>query len=358
MFLLPFNFAGYSHHASTSQLPQRSVAFTSSATESKDAALTSSISAVAASTASIKPARLILDKHPSAAVNAGASSSSTANVAKEDSLQETSAVSSFNEVKKISVQSSAASESNSSISEVKPVSEPWQDRYDTFLQIFPDADPPYLKDMARSLQGKEEELRLFVADALENRLYPLKSASGSASVNFVGSAVNQLASTAGNIVGAVNEGASTSSSVHNPSQQLVEVSSLSEVKKRMSMESLNAPAESTKVDVPREPWQEQLDLFIQILPDADPSFLEEQARTLSGKEDEIRNFVAEALEKKEYPSRKDWQWRQEQLALQKKYTEEFSIENFLEIIPDPFSYFSDPKRHCDRNMGEMFLRHK
>lgn len=108
----------------------------------------------------------------------------------------------------------------------------------------------------------------------------------------------------------------------------------------------------------REPWREQYETFVQILPNADPSFLEEKACLLWGKEEEIRLFVADALERQEYPSRKDWMWRQEQLALQKKYTEEFSIENFLEIIPDPFSYFCDPKRSCNKSKGEVYLRNK
>ncbi|XP_026284904.2 uncharacterized protein LOC113210921 [Frankliniella occidentalis] len=150
--------------------------------------------------------------------------------------------------------------------------------------------------------------------------------------------------------------ASTSNAPASASKQPTQVQSLSEVKRRLSLENGHEAAA-----VIREPWQDQLDTFVQIFPDADPSFLEEKARQLIGKEDELRVFVAEALEKKEYPSRKDWQWRQEQLALQKKYTEEFSIPNFLEIIPDPFTYFTDPNRKnltVQANQATMFLRNK
>ncbi|KAK3913520.1 E3 ubiquitin-protein ligase RNF216 [Frankliniella fusca] len=138
-------------------------------------------------------------------------------------------------------------------------------------------------------------------------------------------------------------------------KEKIQMSSLSEVKRRLSLENGSEAAA-----VLREPWEDQLDTFLQIFPEADPSFLEEKARLLIGKEDELRVFVAEALEKKDYPSRKDWQWRQDQLALQKKYTEEFSIPNFLEIIPDPFTYFADQKRNPSHqnNQATMFLRNK
>lgn len=146
--------------------------------------------------------------------------------------------------------------------------------------------------------------------------------------------------------------------------QATSATSFSDLKKKVAAESLGASCSSTNLgittnkEITREPWQDQFETFVEILPDADPSYLEEQARQLLGKEEELKRFVADALEKKEYPSRKDWNWRQEQLALQKKYTEEFSIPHFLEIFPDPFTYFSDAKRQCDKNLGAMFLRNK
>lgn len=177
MYLLPFNFAGHNHYASTSQLPHKSVAVSLSAKESKDANSTSSISAVTASTTSIRPAKLILDNDPSDDVITGASSSSTVNVTEKNPYQHITIVSNLDEVKKrMSMESAAASESSdvgTKNSEVKPSSESWNDQYETFLQILPDADPIYLEKMSRLLCGKEEEIRIFVAKALEKRDYPL-----------------------------------------------------------------------------------------------------------------------------------------------------------------------------------------
>ena len=322
--------------------------------------MTSSTRAVPTSVVSIKPSKLVIKEDSLALVNDGASTSKVIDNKREKTHHPIKVVSSLSEAKKRTSVGNAGTRESSSVgttgSSDELQSEPWQDQYEIFMQIFPDADPNFLKTMASSLLGKEDELRIFVADALENRSYPLKSSLG-------GSTIKELASTTSKITGAVNEGAPSSSSVEkeNRFQQLKVVSSLSEVKRRMSVESSASEigsGHSVEMEVPREPWQDQLDTFIQILPDADPSYLEEKAKALLGKEDELRTFIADALEKKEYPSRKDWQWRQEQLALQKKYTDEFSIQNFLEIIPDPFTYFSDPKRHCNRSLGEMFLRHK
>lgn len=144
------------------------------------------------------------------------------------------------------------------------------------------------------------------------------------------------------------------------SSSAIPIASLKELKKRMSTGDLGGEEAASKApDVPTEPWQEKLNFLVQILPDADPSFLEEKAREHCENEDQLRQFVADALENKNFPSRKDWLWRQEQLALQKKYTEEFSIPNFLEVIPDPFTYFTDEKRKCtSKNQANMFLRNK
>lgn len=152
--MFSFHPIGSYRDASTSQLPHKSVATTVSAMKSKDAASSSSTPAVMASTASIRPARLILGKQPSGAANAGASFSSTTDVLKEDAAASGSSIVGFRN------------------SEVNPSSEPWQNQYETFLQILPDADPSYLEKMSRHLCGKEEEIRLFLADALEKRNYP------------------------------------------------------------------------------------------------------------------------------------------------------------------------------------------
>jgi hypothetical protein len=112
-------------------------------------------------------------------------------------------------------------------------------------------------------------------------------------------------------------------------------------------------------EVPVEPWagpssvsmpdeervEMQYETLVAILPNADPMYLRETCEKIGSDENAMKAFVTNALETKEYPTRADYLKRQEALALQKKYTEQFSIEGFLEILPDPFKYFREEKKN-------------
>ena len=90
-----------------------------------------------------------------------------------------------------------------------------------------------------------------------------------------------------------------------PVKQVTVVSSLSKVKKKMSTGSVakrvDLGATNTSGQPPFELWREQYETFLQIFPDADPSYLKEMSLCLCGKEEEIRVFVADTLEKQNYP---------------------------------------------------------
>ena len=186
-------------------------------------------------------------------------------------------------------------------------------------------------------------------------IHARRTAIASTSTSSVSSTVRNFSN-----FNSFNVGATTSRVGSNKKTEypLKHASGLSEIKKNVTKAISSASKDTVDIEACHESWRDQFETFVQILPDADPSYLEEKAHSLLGMEEEIRLFVADALEKREYPSKKDWLWRQEQLALQKKYTEEFSVKNFLEIIPDPFSFFPDPKRSCNRNLGEVYLRNK
>jgi len=110
-----------------------------------------------------------------------------------------------------------------------------------------------------------------------------------------------------------------------------------------------------------EPWSVQHSFLMSILPDADPTYLEEKAKLLYDKEEELKTFVTNALENKDYPTLKDYQRRQEFIALQNKYLRDFDIETFLDIVPEPFKYFSESTRKPSIetiNRGLHFLKRK
>lgn len=112
---------------------------------------------------------------------------------------------------------------------------------------------------------------------------------------------------------------------------------------------------STSSSVPDEDRvQMQYDTLVAILPNADPIYLRETCEKIGHNEDAMKTFVTQALETKMYPTYEDSLKRQEALALQKKYTEQFSIEGFLEIVPDPFKYFLKQKKN-DRRLIQHSL---
>lgn len=91
----------------------------------------------------------------------------------------------------------------------------------------------------------------------------------------------------------------------------------------------------------------QLEFLIQILPDADRSFLESKS-TLE--ENKLWEFIYEALESKNYPriyvkaENPVEKNNDDELGL---YTTAFNIDNFLKIFPEPVQYFMDENRKCN-----------
>ena len=162
-----------------------------------------------------------------------------------------------------------------------------QQKYKSLLmEMFPDADPQYLKQQCQTLQTEESFFNV-VTELLENANYPHR-----------------------------------------------------QTLKEAHVESLAGPSISEEDRV-----EMQFDTLAAILPNADPAYLWETCEKIGSDENAMKSFVAHALETKKYPTREDYLKRQEALTLQKKYTEQFSIESFLEIIPDPFKYFLEDKRN-------------
>uniref|UniRef100_A0A1Y1LPB4 RING-type domain-containing protein n=1 Tax=Photinus pyralis TaxID=7054 RepID=A0A1Y1LPB4_PHOPY len=89
---------------------------------------------------------------------------------------------------------------------------------------------------------------------------------------------------------------------------------------------------------------EQLELMKSILVDADPDYLQMHCDRLIDNPDELKAFVSEALETRDYPTLKEYLRKKQISAQQNQYTNKFSVAKFLEVIPDPFQYFADSKR--------------
>lgn len=108
---------------------------------------------------------------------------------------------------------------------------------------------------------------------------------------------------------------------------------------------------------------EQFEILAQVLPDADPTFLRMQCEQLADNPDALKQFISDAIESKRYPTMKEYLRKQQLSAQQKQYTTEFKVSKFLEVIPDPVTYFEDPQRQVQIPEGDMhfvytFLRNE
>lgn len=89
--------------------------------------------------------------------------------------------------------------------------------------------------------------------------------------------------------------------------------------------------------------------LLTIFPEADPVYLRHISEVIHGDHQQIKEFVQKKLEKPDYPTRAQYLAKKKITEQQKQYTTDFQVQKFLEIFPDPFSYFEDNKRNCQFN---------
>lgn len=146
----------------------------------------------------------------------------------------------------------------------------------------------------------------------------------------------------------------TEESIHDVVTQLLETDNYPcrHTTKEILVESSAGPPTSTVQD--KETLKMEYETLIAILPNADPEYLRENFEKIGNDENAMKAFVTNALETNTYPTFQEYLKRQKALELQKKYTEQFSIEDFLEILPDPFKYFMKEKK-INKECTEMAM---
>ncbi|XP_077271584.1 uncharacterized protein LOC143902499 isoform X2 [Temnothorax americanus] len=108
------------------------------------------------------------------------------------------------------------------------------------------------------------------------------------------------------------------------------------------------PAPKEEPD-PSYDMNEQYADLLTIFPDADPVYLRKIAEELHGDHERIKEFVQLKIENPDYPTRTQYLAKKKITEQQKQYTTDFKVQQFLEIFPDPFSYFENDKRNCQFN---------
>jgi len=103
---------------------------------------------------------------------------------------------------------------------------------------------------------------------------------------------------------------------------------------------------------------EQYADLLGIFPEADPVYLRQIAEEIYNNPESIKEFVQSKLENPDYPTREQYLAKKKITEQQKQYTTDFQVQQFLEIFPDPFSYFEDEKRQCQFQSHAIdFLKH-
>lgn len=105
--------------------------------------------------------------------------------------------------------------------------------------------------------------------------------------------------------------------------------------------------ETDEVSKIKEDWlDEQTANLIRIFPNTDPSYLRVEVMKMNMSSEAVNAFVVAKLENNNMPTRAEYEKRLEMEELQNRYTKNFSIEDFVKVLPDPWRYFSQGNRNC------------
>lgn len=101
--------------------------------------------------------------------------------------------------------------------------------------------------------------------------------------------------------------------------------------------------------------EEQLDMLMDMLPDADPTFLEAKVHELGDDKVALQNFMENILATRKYPTMKEYLRRTQLSAQQRQYTTEFNVQRFVELFPDPKAVFEASNRNTPMENDFMYV---
>lgn len=101
--------------------------------------------------------------------------------------------------------------------------------------------------------------------------------------------------------------------------------------------------------------EEQLAMLKEMLPDADPTFLEAKVQELGDNKRALEQFLENILATKKYPTMKEYLRRKQLSAQQRQYTTEFNVQRFVELFPNPNAVFEASDRKSPMLSENDFL---
>ncbi len=121
-------------------------------------------------------------------------------------------------------------------------------------------------------------------------------------------------------------------------------------------DSTNNMVEPMEVDDVEDHANRRLETLISLFPQADPEFLHTKVLEFAENEDGMNQWIQESMENNAatgFPSRKDYEKRQQEAELMEKYTREVTVEEILEMYDDPDAVFSD----TTRTVTDLYKKH-
>ncbi|KAF4521016.1 hypothetical protein B566_EDAN002511 [Ephemera danica] len=101
--------------------------------------------------------------------------------------------------------------------------------------------------------------------------------------------------------------------------------------------------------------QEQMSYLMAVLPNADPTFLEEKCKEFKDNNAAMEAFITDAMENKNYPTLADFNKREEVNKDLKRFTGRLSVKDFLELFPDPETTFKNKDHKNDHEYIERTM---
>ncbi|KAJ8678403.1 hypothetical protein QAD02_014190 [Eretmocerus hayati] len=111
------------------------------------------------------------------------------------------------------------------------------------------------------------------------------------------------------------------------------------------LRSLSEPV--TQQDIKALSVDEQYEYLMGIFPDADPTYLRDFVEKNGTAGQVIEQFIQQKLETRDYPTKEQYLAKIKVTEQIKQYTNDFNIKRFLELFPDPFTYFENQSRICN-----------
>jgi hypothetical protein len=234
-------------------------------------------------------------------------------------------------------------------------------QYHMLLSLFPHADPAFLREKCNVIGSNEDSLKDFIEEQLQNKTdaqyHTLRAIFPQTDSAYLHEKCIEIGDDEIAMRAFVAEQLKENEGDDRYHTLLAMFPEKDPAFLREAVERIGDDEDAMKLFVTQQ--LEEVDgvkfqTLLAVLPDADPDYLHTTFEKIGNDEEAVKVFLLEALENKDYPTRETFLKRQEMTALRRKYKEEFSIEDFIEMFPDPRKHFYE---ESNNSSSELIRKH-